>query len=100
MPITPPSTGNPYVDLLVQGKLIEAAYYLMIDYAGDFGVIMFFFVVFSMLWLMSENMVIPTVVAIILGGLIFAVAPAYVQYPAYVLVAFGLAGVFYRLFKR
>ena len=98
--VAPPSTGNPYVDLLAQGKLIEAAYYLMIDYTGDFGVILFFFTVFSMLWLMTENMVIPTVVAILLGSLIFVVAPEYVQYPAYVFVAFGLSAVIYRLFKK
>ncbi len=98
--VDPPTTGNVYVDMLAQGRLIEAAYYLFIDYTGDLGIILFFFTVFSVLWLMSENMVIPTVVAILLGGLIFVIAPAYLQYPAYVLVAFGLSGVIYRLFKK
>lgn len=98
--ITPPETGIPYLDLMIQGRFHEAIYYLMIDYTGDFGIILLFFVIFSSLWLMSENMVIPTTVAILLGGLIFAIAPGYVQYPAYVLAAFGLSAVFYRLFKR
>ena len=91
--------SDPYIQLLTDMKFVEAVYYLLADQTGNFGILAMYFAIFAHVWLKNYDMVIPTVLGILLGGLIFEIAPPEAQFPAYVLVAFGVASGLYRVFK-
>jgi len=91
--------SDPYFELLQNAQPLEAVYYKLYDVTGPFGIVTLFFAIFAMMWLKNQDMTIPTIIAILLGGAIFAVVPAEFQQPAYILVGFGMASILYRVFK-
>ncbi len=88
-----------YFELLSQGKLIEAVYAVLLDRVGPAGFVMFFFAIFVMLWLRTQDMTIPTILAILTGGMILTLCPPEIHMVAYILVAFGVMSILYKVFK-
>ena len=92
-----------YITMLANGQYLEAIYTMLQERTGDFGIVMIFAAIFSYLWLRSESMTIPVIMAFLFGGMIFSLVTVGVQaaikWVAYIFVAMGIAAILYKLFK-
>jgi len=67
---------------------------------GNLFFVIFFGVFFLMLWLRQENIMIPSVIGIIVGGALLGFAPAEFHLPAILFVSFSIFGVIYSMLKE
>jgi len=67
---------------------------------GNLFFVIFFGIFFLMLWLRQENIMIPSVIGIIVGGALLGFAPAEFHLPAILFISFSIFGVIYGLLKE
>ena len=67
---------------------------------GNLFFVIFFGMFFLMLWLRQENIMIPSVIGIIVGGALLGFAPAEFHLPAILFVSFSIFGVIYSMLKE
>jgi len=88
-----------YTNLMINKDMITAVYALLLDRTGQIGVLFIFFSIFVMLWLKNQSMTIPTILSVLIGGMMLAITPPETHMIAYILTAFGVMGILYKVFK-
>lgn len=69
------------------------------DLPDGFLFVIVFGVIFLMLWLITKNTAVPSIIGLIFGGTILALFPASYYGPAIAILAISIAGGIYRVFQ-
>lgn len=88
------------VDMLKAGEYWQATTTPYTSLMGEgFFALFGGLVVMTTLYISSEDITLPSVVGLLIGGACIVFLPAAAQAPTYVLLIIGVAGVFYRLLR-
>ncbi len=88
------------VDLLNQGRWIEAIFYMFISVMGYWFYFGLWAMCFGGIWLKTRNVALPVVSALICGFAMLATMPSEAQSAAYLLLAIAATGIIYQAITR
>jgi hypothetical protein len=91
------------VDLFIENKsftgIIEKSTHSYRDFMGNLFFVLFYGVIFLMMWIRQGNIIIPSVIGLMLGGMMIAMLPAEYHAVAVVFISMGVFAVLYTMFK-
>lgn len=102
-----PNNYSQWIDVLFADNengtwgLVEGVYNI---FAGTVGETVFWLLVlplpFVATWIKQQSVVIPTILYLALGSIFIGVAPASLQKPAFLMLAMGITGLMFHIFKN
>jgi len=84
-------------DFIEFGKSVTIPY---TNILGSLFFVIFFGAFFIMMWLRQGNIMIPSTIGIIVGGVLLKYAPAEFRLPAILFISFNIFGIIYTLLKE